>query len=308
MTRAGLTNLAASVHRRLLNLSQTRGENFNLLLVQYALERFLYRLVQSGYAHQFVLKGALLFVIWRLKEHRPTRDLDLLGYGDSSPEVLDRLFRNICAVEAEDGLIFHPDSVRVREIREEQEYGGQRVHLVATLGQARIPLQIDIGFGDAITPAAEEVEYPTLLGFPALRLRAYPKETVVAEKLQSMVMLGILNSRMKDFYDIWALSQQFPFDGRILAQAIRATLERRRTELPQTPPVALTPQFAQEPSKITQWKAFLRRNQLDVGGADLAQIVDLLGHFLLPPLAAIADGRGFAGRWPPGGPWVVGAD
>jgi hypothetical protein len=168
LRRAPSANLAASVHQRLLNLSQEHREDFNLVLTRYAIERLLARLAQAGYAGQFVLKGALLFAIWTGRLHRPTRDLDLLGYGDSSEEKLGKLFKDLCTVEMKaDGLIFDPDSVRVTEIREEQEYGGQRVHLLATLGRARIPLQIDIGFGDTVTPTAEQVEYPALLeGFP----------------------------------------------------------------------------------------------------------------------------------------------
>jgi predicted nucleotidyltransferase component of viral defense system len=193
----------------------------------------------------------------------------------------------------------------VSEIREAGEYGGQRVRLVATLGRARIPLQIDIGFGDVVTPAAEEVEYPTLLKLPAPRLRVYPKEAVIAEKLQAMVNLGILNSRMKDFYDVWTMLQTFPFEGQKLCQAIRSTFEQRRTEIPQATPVALTAEFAQLPDKVTQWKAFLGRNRLDVGGIEFVQVIDELGYFLVPPLLAIAGGQDLNATWPARGPWGV---
>jgi len=306
LKRAPSANLATSVHQRLLNLSQERGEDFNLVLTRYAIERLLARLAQAGYARQFVLKGALLFAIWTGRLHRPTRDLDLLGYGDSSEEELGKLFKDLCAVEVEaDGLVFDPDSVRVAEIREEQEYGGQRVHLLATLGRARIPLQIDIGFGDAVTPTAEQVEYPALLELPGLQLWVYPKESVVAEKLHAMVALGILNSRMKDFYDVWTMAQMFPFDGHALCRAIRSTFERRRTEIPASAPAGLTAEFAGQADKIVQWKAFLARNRLDVGSAEFARVIGDLGDFLLPPLSAIAAGRNFGKVWPPHGPWTA---
>lgn len=304
MSKAGPTNLAASVRQRLLNLSRERGEEFNLILTRYATERLLYRLAQSPYANRFVLKGALLFALWTAQPHRPTRDLDLLGYGDDSGEALLKLFQEICttAVEA-DGLVFDLATIRVSEIRGNQEYGGQRVKLTAWLGKARIPVQIDIGFGDAVTPAAEEMEYPTLLAMPAPRLRVYPKETVIAEKLQAMVALGILNSRMKDFYDVWMMCRTFSFDGRILARAVRSTFERRRTAIPAAPPIALTADLAQEPDRIIQWQAFLRRNRLDREGVELAQVIAELGLFLLPVLSTVARQEEFDYMWPAGGPW-----
>ncbi len=306
MNRAPSANLAASVHQRLLNLSQERGEDFNLVLTRYAIERLLARLAQAGYAGQFVLKGALLFAIWTGRLHRPTRDLDLLGYGDSSEERLDKLFKDLCAVEMKaDGLVFDPNSVRVAEIREEQEYGGQRVHLLAALGRARIPLQIDIGFGDAVTPTAEQVEYPALLELPGPQLWAYPKESVVAEKLHAMVALGVLNSRMKDFYDVWTIAHAFPFDGRTLCRAIQSTFERRRTEIPSSAPAGLTAEFAGQADKIVQWKAFLARSRLDVGSAEFAQVIRDLGDFLLPPLLAIAAEQDFDKVWPAQGPWIA---
>lgn len=304
MSEASISNLSASVRQRLLNLSHQRGEDFNLVLVRYGIERLLYRLVRSGYAERFVLKGALLFSLWAERLHRPTRDLDLLGYGDQSAEALSELFRKVCAAEVEpDGLTFDPGSIQVTAIREDQEYQGQRVQLIARLERARINLQIDIGFGDVVT-AAPEVEYPTLLDFPAPRLRAYTKEAVIAEKLQAMVSLGLLNSRMKDFYDIWTISRTFGFDGPTLVQAIQATFERRRTDVPVGIPPALTAEFAQDPAKITQWKAFLRRNRLEVGGLSFDRIIEEIAGFLMPPLSAIANMVEFDRTWPAGGPWI----
>jgi predicted nucleotidyltransferase component of viral defense system len=291
------------VRQRLLNQSQKLGEVFDLTLTRYAIERFLYRLTRSAYADQFVLKGAILFVVWTGQMYRPTRDVDLLGYGDSSVETLTRLFKEICAVEVEpDGLIFDVNTIQVEEIRQTQEYPGQRVRLQAHLGQARILLQIDVGFGDVITPTAPEVEYPSLLDFPAPRLRVYPKETVIAEKFQAMVVLGFINSRMKDFYDVWLMSKEFSFEGRLLAQAIQATFERRQTEIPQSSPVALTPDFGQNVDKQKQWRAFLKRNRAD-GHKEFAEIILELSNFLMPPIGALVNQIEFDQIWSAGGPW-----
>jgi predicted nucleotidyltransferase component of viral defense system len=299
-------NLAASVHQRLLNLSQATGDDFNLLLARYGIERFLYRLSHSSHADKFVLKGALLFWVWAVPIHRPTRDLDLLGFGDSSGEQLARVFREVCLAEVTpDGIAFDPETIQVQPIREEQEYGGQRITLVAFLGRARIPMRIDVGFVDAVTPASVETSYPTLLKFPAPQLRVYPRETVVAEKLHAMVALDMTNSRMKDFFDLWILARMFHFEGVTLVRSILATFGGRGTPLPQGPPVAFTAEFFGSPDKITQWKAFVRRNRIDVGDANLSQVVAELTGFLMPPLLAAVDGRLFSATWHPGGPWIA---
>lgn len=203
MTSQSPQGLAASVHQRLLNRSRKYDENFNYLLVQYAIERFLYRLSQSPYVDRFILKGALLFWVWQTPVHRPTRDLDLLGFGSSAPEALVEIFRRLCLIDVEpDGLVFDPGSIRIQEIRADQEYRGQRVELLTRLGPARIPIQIDIGFGDVVSSVIAQTDFPVLLDFPSPRLRMYPKETVIAEKLHAMVELGMTNSRMKDFFDL----------------------------------------------------------------------------------------------------------
>jgi len=266
VSRARPANLAASVRQRLLNLSVTRREDPNLTLTRYALERLLYRLAQSEYVGQFILKGAMLFALWTKSEHRPTRDLDLLGFGEASGESLTAVFHELCGVEVEpDGLEFDPDSIRVTEIREGQSYQGQRVKLNARLGNANIPVQVDIGFGDVVTPAAQPIDYPTLLDLPAPRIRAYPPETVVAEKLQALVDLGMQNSRMKDFYDLWSIARQFSFEGQTLVAAVRAAFERRATTLPKTVPTGLSEEFSTDEQKNTQWRAFLERTQLRSG-------------------------------------------
>lgn len=291
-------NLPASVHQRLLNLSLQRHVEFNQLLSLFAIERLLYRLTQSPHSNRFVLKGALLFMIWTVPNHRPTRDIDLLGFGDHSAIALTQLFQEICTLPVvEDGLIFDPQSVQVREIREDQEYQGQRIELMAYLGRARLPLQIDIGFGDQVFPVPLETEYPTLLEFPAPRLRIYPKESVIAEKVHAMVTLDITNSRMKDFYDLWTLSRLFTFEGPIITHAIQATFARRQTSLPTTVPTGLTAEFAGNPIKIVQWQAFLSRNRLDVGDASFDQVITELRAFLWPPLQALTEATDFGAQW-----------
>jgi predicted nucleotidyltransferase component of viral defense system len=307
MTKAHPSNLPASVRQRPLNISRKRGEDFNLTLTRFGIERLLYRISQSEHANRFVLKGALLLSLWTERLYRPTRDLDLLGYGDSSVENPAQVFREICITDVEpDGLALDVDSIAVTVIREGQEYQGQRVRLIARLGRARLRLQVDIGFGDVVIPEVEEVVYPAMLDFPAPPLRAYSKEAVVAEQLQAMVWLGFPNSRMKDFYDVWMLSRLFGFEGQILCQAIRSTFERRQTAIPPTTRRALAQEFAQSPTKVTQWRAFLGRNRLDVGGATLTEVIADLQGFLGPALSAASNGSGFQATWPARGPWAEG--
>ena len=297
-------NAAASVKQRLLNVGKKTGEDFQLLLTRYAIERLLFRLGASEHAKSFVLKGAMLFALWTGELHRPTRDVDLLGFGENSDERLASVFRALCAEEiADDGLVFEPGSVAVEQIREEDEYGGRRVTFTVKLGQARVTLQVDVGFGDAITPAAETVEYPTLLGMEPPKLRAYPKETVVAEKVEAMVKLGLANSRMKDFYDLLVLSRTFPFEGRRVRDAIAATFKRRGTDVPAAPPVALTEEYVADDAKLKQWKAFVRRSSLEKRVGELSEVIAELSLFVLPPLLAAAETKTFEGAWAAKGPW-----
>jgi hypothetical protein len=245
--------MAASVRQRLMQLSRERSEEFHLLLTRYGLERLLYRLTQSPHAGQFVLKGAVLFQLWTGEPHRATRDLDLLGLGPPSTDRLCQVFQVVCSLPvADDGLIFLTDAVQAEQIKEDNEYEGVRLRIGARLGNARIPLQVDIGFGDAVTPGPQAVNYPTLLDFPAPQLLAYPRETVVAEKFQAMIQLAMANSRMKDFYDIWTLARKFEFAGPPLGAAIRATFERRQTALPTVTPLPLTAAFSTNRMKAIQ--------------------------------------------------------
>ncbi len=305
MTKERPRNLAASVRQRLMNLAQTHHEDFQLVLTRYALERLLYRLSQSEHRDVFILKGAMLFQLWGNQPHRPTRDLDLLGRGDNSIPRFERIFREVCdlAVE-EDGLTFSAASVRGDMIKAHQEYEGLRLSLGCKLENARIPIQIDIGFGDVVTPAATEVTYPVLLDFPAPVLPVYSRESVVAEKFQAMVMLGIANSRMKDFFDLWILAQRFEFQGSLLCQAIQATFERRHTLVPAEAPIALSSEFTQDRGKQTQWRAFINKGKLEAGGAGLDEVVAVLSGFLMPPARAVAAGKLLEMVWPASGPWM----
>lgn len=277
-------NVGAFVRARLQNLAAQKGQLFDILLTRYALERFLYRLSRSQFAGQFVLKGAMLMTTWFDEPHRPTRDLDLLGFGDSGADPMLAVFRSILATPVDDdGITFDIAGLRVEQIREELAYGGLRLRTTASLAGARINVVIDIGFGDAVEPGLEEIELPVLLDLPAPHLRAYPRETVVAEKFQAMVLLGRANSRMKDFYDIWVLAKSYSFEDDRLPRAIAATFARRTTAIPVDVPDALTPAFANDPSKQQQWNAFVRN--LNTVPESFAGVVADLQAFLMPMAA-----------------------
>ena len=300
----GSRNVGASVRDRLLRIAREQGEDFQLLLIRYANERLLHRVAESPFGRKFVLKGATLFTIWTGRPHRATRDLDLLGFGDPGEDHVRSVFAEVLATDTiDDGLVFDLESLTAGPIREDQEYGGVRLQVTAHLTSARIRLQIDVGFGDAITPKAAVEELPTILDFPPPRLRVYPRETVVAEKLEAMVQLGLANSRMKDFYDLLVLSELFEFDGQLLARAIRATFERRGTLVPSGTPVALTSEFSGDSNKNTQWTAFLKKSGV-VETRALPAAVDDIAAFVEPPLAAARNRAVFAARWSPGGLWA----
>jgi predicted nucleotidyltransferase component of viral defense system len=282
----GIRNIGASVRARLQNLSRETGQSFELILTRYALERLLYRLSTSAYADRFVLKGAMLLMSWFADPYRATRDLDLLGFGDPSPSAMVAAFKEFLATDADDGVAFDLDALRVDQIREELEYGGLRLRTTASISGARIAVTVDVGFGDALEPGVEVIDYPCILDLPAPRLNAYARETVMAEKFQAMVALGRANSRMKDFYDIWLLSQSFPFDDDRLARAIAATFERRRTEIPAELPDALTPAFVEDEHKQRQWNAFIENVALHPGS--LAHVVASVAGFIMPHTIAAA--------------------
>ena len=281
-----IRNMGASVRGRLLNLSRETGQNYNLLLTRYALERLLYRMTQTSHKDRFVLKGAMLITTWFDDPYRPTRDIDLLGFGDPEPEAMLDIFREICAVELDDGVEFDHDALRVTANREELAYGGLRLQTNALIGGARLRIIVDIGFGDAIEPGLEPLELPVLLDQPAPKLRAYARETVVAEKFQAMVMIGQANTRLKDYYDLWVLSQSHALEEERLARAIAATFQRRGTQIPTEIPDGLKPAFYDDEAKIAQWRAFVADVAVDPG--DLAAVAKALANFLMPAAQAAA--------------------
>ncbi|BAZ10688.1 hypothetical protein NIES4071_25110 [Calothrix sp. NIES-4071] len=264
----------------------------------------MYRLSQSPYKQQFILKGASLFRVWHGEPHRATKDLDLLGYGENEISYLEKVFAEICCIAFnDDGIVFEQESVKGEKIKEEQEYEGVRIKLTAKLDSISIQVQVDVGFGDAVTPKAEEAEFPAILDMPAPCLLVYPRETVVAEKFQAMVDLGITNSRLKDFYDIWFLCQKFQFQGEILCEAFKNTFSRRKTALPITLPFALTSEFALDNAKQKQWKSFVNKGQLKTEEVSLTEVITVLGEFLMPPSIAVAQEQNFSKIWIPSTYW-----
>jgi hypothetical protein len=304
MTRS-VTNFAASVRARLFAEAKRRNTDFQLVLQRYAAERFLYRIGISPHRDRFVLKGAMLFVLWDEATARPTRDLDLAGYWAHDTEALPEAMREIFSISHDqDGLAYSLATMTVEPIRVAGQYHGFRIQLDVLLAGAKIPFQIDVGFGDAIVPEPIDVDYPTLLDGVAPNVRAYPREAVVAEKLHAMVSHGEANSRYKDFYDIWILSTRYAFSGATLASAIQATFVRRQTSKLEPWPAALTTAFYTNAKRSEQWMRYLRRAKLDAGApVDFTAVGERVLTFLDPPLRAATCGRVFTAQWPPGGSW-----
>jgi hypothetical protein len=300
------SNVAASVKQRLLNRAREQKEDFNLLLTKYGLERILYRIGRSPYKDSFVLKGALLFELWTEQRYRPTRDADFLSTGDNSSERYQQIFEEICDTKVEDdGVRFDRNTVKVEKIREDQDYEGLRVTFTGFLEAARLPVQIDIGFGDAVTPGPIETDFPTLLPNPAPRLLSYPRETVIAEKFQAMVQLGIANTRMKDFHDLKTLSELFRFESETLVEAIQRTFERRKTALPvNEPPTALTEEFYADATKIAQWNAFNLKNKLYIQPSSLESVTTSIQKFVMPLMRSEIMSSERRLRWEPSKAWA----
>ncbi len=295
-------DIGASVRQRLLNRARGEGRPFQELLQYFAMERFLYRLARSRFSDGFVLKGALLLTAWKAPMSRPTIDIDLAGRTSNEVEHMRSVATELCQVDSEpDGLEFNEASIEVERIKDDAEYSGVRIRFNATLAKARIPMQIDVGFGDVIVPEPVEVEYPAMLEFPPPVLRAYPKETVVAEKLEAITVLGMLNSRIKDYYDLALLARLYPFEGALLVEAIRSTFLHRGTRV-EAEPVGLTEAFGSDPARAVQWRAFVRRSRLD-SGWELENIVEQVRLFAAGPLAAAAEDRFFDLNWRPGARW-----
>ncbi len=296
-------NVAASMRAKLLQRARQQKEDFQFVLGRWVVERFLYRLSGSKQRDQFVLKGATLFLIWQGKLPRPTRDVDFLGHGPAEIAAVTGAIREICSIKADDGIVFDLARISGEEIREEAEYDGVRVRVPASLDGAKTPLQIDIGFGDAVDPVPEETAFPVMLEMESPRLKTYPPEVVIAEKLQAMVHLGIANSRMKDFFDIWILSRDRSFMMSRMRRAVEATFTRRKTPLPSGLPTALTGAFLKDRGKVDQWKAFLNRMELPKNLAELGEVGDAIAGFVMPVIEAVRTGQGDEQEWPAKGPW-----
>jgi len=287
-----------SIHGRLKNWAKKNNESVENTLYRYTIERLLYRLSQSKYKNQFLLKGAFLFTLWFDAPHRTTRDVDFLNTGTNDIKELERIFKDVCIVKVvEDGLTFEPETIRVEPIMEESFYGGIRVRMLAILDKARMLLQIDIGCGDAVTPAPIQSKLPTILKMPAPRLRTYPIYTVIAEKLETMILRGLGNSRMKDIYDIWFLSKKLKLEGKALLAAVINTFKRRKTPFPSNKPLVLSQEFYLNPEKQIQWNAFLKRNKFTSDEIRLEPIISSLNDFLDAPLTAASLGRSFSKTW-----------
>jgi predicted nucleotidyltransferase component of viral defense system len=296
-------NLAASVHQRLLNQARATGRPFNELLQYFAMERFLYRLSKSPRGGSFVLKGGLLLALWRVSVTRATKDIDLLGHVPNDVDGVVVLMRDACSQAVEpDGVEFDPASVAGERIAEEAEYEGVRVRFRGRLGNARLSLQVDVGFGDAVVPGPVEAEYPTILDLPPPLVRAYTRENVVAEKFHTMFRRGLLNSRLRDYFDVWALSRQFDFEGPLLSRAVTETFARRQAEVPSASP-SLTDEFAADPARKAQWRGFLRRSRLEGVPQHLREVVQGVAAFLGPVAVALHEGVEFPRRWRAPGPW-----
>jgi hypothetical protein len=299
-----VVNLGASVRQRLLNLARERREDFGLVLTKYGLERVLYRIAQSKHREVFVLKGALLFELWTEQRYRPTRDADFLARGANRPERFAEIFKEICNAEVEDDrLRFDAATVTAERIAEDADYEGVRVKFVGYLENARIPIQIDLGFGDAITPAPVEAELPTLLNFPAAKLLTYPRESVIAEKFEAIVSLGMANSRMKDLHDIKSLSREFAFTGDVLSEAIAKTFNTRGTKLPSGQVLVFTSEFFDDEDKNKQWTAFCNKNRSYIAEISLEIICRDIEAFVMPVLESLQRNQQFRMNWAPGGRW-----
>lgn len=303
MSPREIRNAAASVHQRLKDHSAATGRLFNEVLLTYGIERFLYRLARSSHGERFVLKGGLMLMVWKSAMHRPTKDIDLLGHMPNDPDVVAAAIRDACAQSVEDdGLSFAPETVCSVPMGPDRTYDGVRVTFEGCLARAVIHMQIDVGFGDVVVPRAQEVEVPSILGFPAAHLLAYPRETMVAEKLHAMVYHDEANSRVRDFLDVWLLSRQFEFGGDLLLRAVRATFEARVTAVDASP-FCFSVAFAEAAARQTMWTRFLQRSRIEGAPTAFSDVVAGVAVFAGPILEAIPAAREFDDAWLPPGPW-----
>lgn len=299
-----IKNLQASVRARLLNIAREANCPFLEILQYYGMERFLYRFSYSKYADKFILKGALMFTVWQVPERRTTLDIDFLANYDNQVATIEKVIKDVCNVPVTpDGLVFDAETVKGQKIREEMEYEGVRVKFIGLLERSRIPMQIDVGFGDVIYPRPKVIDYPVILDFPKPHLRGYPPESVVSEKFESMVKLGLLNSRMKDYYDIWLMMHQFNFDGLHLVEALKRTFKRRKTTLPGDRPFFAEEIYDEKSDRQTLWKAFLKKGDIKSAPKKLSATAREIEEFLMDPLGAIKNGYKFNKVWKVSGLW-----
>ena len=305
MTLRPPVNIAQSVHQKLLARARSEGRPFNELLQHYAIERFLYRLGQSEHAEKLLLKGALLLRVWKIPMARPTMDIDVLGRHVGTQDALTAILRSCMVAKVDDdGMRYDPDTLTAEAITLDAEYPGWRIRFRASLGNARVTMQVDVGIGDIVYPTPIWIDYPVLLDQPAPHLLAYTPENAIAEKYQAMVELDRANSRMKDFHDVWTLARNLEFDGQRLSEAIRRTFARRKTKLPESAPAAFAPEFFEDGNKQVQWRAFLAKGLAATEDVPLGQVTNVISQFLMPPTEALVSGKGFKTRWPQGGPWL----
>jgi len=291
-------NIEASVKAQLQNKAKETNRPFAEILLYYGMERFLYRFSKSKYADKFVLKGALLFAVWQIPERRTTLDIDFLGRFDNQVAAIETVIKDVCNIAvAPDGLMFDSSVVQGRKIKEDADYEGVRVKFTGFLERARIPMQIDVGFGDIVHPKIRVVDYPVILDFPKPHLNGYPQESVISEKFEAMIKLGLLNSRMKDFYDIWLMMRQFEFKGANLVEAIKKTFKHRKTDVPQNKPLFADEIYDKKSDRQALWSAFLKKGDIQHAPDTLSVTAKEIETFLVEPIVAISEKVKFNKTW-----------
>lgn len=302
--RKNIKNKQASIRARLQNKAKETNRPFAEVLQYYGMERFLYRFSRSKYVDRFILKGALMFTVWQIPERRTTLDIDFLAHYDNQVAAIENVVKDICKVPVEeDGLVFEPSTIIGKKIKEDADYEGVRVKFLGFLERSRIAMQIDVGFGDIIFPRSKAVDYPVILDSPKPQLKGYPAETVISEKFEAMVKLGLLNSRMKDFYDVWLMMRQFDFNGTNLAKALKGTFKQRKTDLPQNIPIFAEEVYNAKSDRQVLWKAFLKKGDIKQTPERLSTVAKGIERFLIKPLEAIKEGQEFKKKWIVPGPW-----
>lgn len=298
-------SLAESIRFKLLRISKERGETFDRILTLYGIERFLYRLSKSKWKDKFILKGAMLFMIWQKIPHRPTKDVDFLGLVKNSIQNIQDIFTHICQIDViDDGINFDPDSINCQNIQEANKYIGIRVKLNGILAKARIRIQFDIGFGDMIVPPPQSVELNSMLSFPCPNILTYSVYSVIAEKFHAMVKLGIANSRIKDFYDIWIILKNVNFSGAVLLESVIQTFNKRGDKFPKDVPFALTQSFANDQLKQKQWLAFIKKNKLSTDGYEFQFVIKDIRRLFSPMILAFKNRSKFYLKWDNKTGWI----